>query len=405
MTDIVNHTQLGSRERLDSKRKLKESQSSQRSTSVDDQVEILQRQLQECQLRAQESAEWKRGAEESDRRAEESDRRAEESDRRAKESDRRAEESDRRAEESDRRAEESDRRNTELQAELERSAQESNSRFQVVQRSLQQKTRRLRECEDRLRSHDTHWIVRRGEIELTGPQLGVGGWATVTVAKFRGAEVAVKRIHNQIVSHHNIQLFQREMNMAARLHHPNLVQFLGATMEGEMMIVMELMSTSLRSQLQKDVYFMPPLVMSISLDVARALTYLHQIQPDAVVHRDISSANVLLEQLFGGKWRAKVTDYGSVNIVRQLNTQNPGSPVYSAPEASNTSLQSPKMDIFSFGALILEILTGRLPAQDDRPGLLDKVFHERLQDLIERCLSVRPEDRPSASVIISELSE
>ena len=113
-----------------------------------------------------------------------------------------------------------------------------------MQRSLEQKTRRLRECEDRLRSHDTHWIVRRGELELTGSQLGVGGWATVTVAKFRGAEVAVKRIHNQIVSHHNIQLFQREMNMASRLHHPNLVHFLGATMEGEMMIVMELMSTS-----------------------------------------------------------------------------------------------------------------------------------------------------------------
>ena len=167
-----------------------------------------------------------------------------------------------------------------------------------------------------------------------------------------------------------------------------------------MMIVMELMSTSLRSQLQKEEYFMSPLVKSISLDVARALTYLHQIQPDAVVYRDISSANVLLEQLFGSKWRAKVTDYGSVNIIRQLNTQNPGSPVYSAPGASNPSLQSPKMDIFSFGALVLEMLTGRLPAPDDRPGLLGQVHHKQLLDLIERCLSERPGDRPSASAII-----
>ena len=365
---------------------------------MDGQVERLQQQLQECQLRAQECA---RRAEESDRRAVNLQREVAESVQRAEESDRRAAGLQREVAESVQRAEESDRR----AAELERSAQESNRRLQVVQRSLEQKTRRLRECEDRLHSHDTHWRVRRGEIEMTGPQLGVGGWATVTVAKFRGAVVAVKRIHNQIVSHHNMQLFQREMNMAARLRHPNLVQFLGATMEGEMMIVMELMSTSLRSQLQKDEYFMPPLVKSVSLDVARALTYLHQIQPDAVVHRDISSANVLLEQLPLNKWRAKVTDYGSVNIVRQLNTQNPGSPVYSAPEASNPSLQSPKMDIFSFGALVLEMLTGRLPARDDRPGLLDKVFHEQLLDLIERCLSERPEDRPSASVIISELSE
>ena len=342
LTDIAYHIQLGSHERLASKRKLKESPSKRTS---------------QMSIQSQESAEWKRKAEASDQRI----------------------------------------------AELERSTQESNRRLQVVERSLAEKMRRLRECEDRLRSHDTHWIVRRGEIELTGPQLGVGGWATVTVAKFRGAEVAVKRIHNQIVSPHNIQLFQREMNMAARIRHPNLVQFLGATMEGEMLIVMELMSTSLRSQLQKDEYFMPPLVKTISLDVARALTYLHQIQPDAVVHRDISSANVLLEQLVGGKWRAKVTDYGSVNIVRQLNTENPGSPVYSAPEASNPSLQSPKMDIFSFGALVLEMLTGRLPAPDDRPGLLGQLHHEQLLDLIERCLSERPGDRPSASAIISEL--
>ena len=109
-----------------------------------------------------------------------------------------------------------------------------------------------------------------------------------------------------------------------------------------MMIVMELMSTNLQNQLQKDEYFMPPLVKSIRLDVARALTYLPQIQPDAVFDRDVSSANVLLEQLSLSKWRAKVMDYGSVNIVRQLKTQNPCSPVYSALEASNPSLSHPR---------------------------------------------------------------
>jgi len=64
-----------------------------------------------------------------------------------------------------------------------------------------------------LQSYDTHWIVKKKEIELTGPELGVGSWATVTVGKFRGALVAVKNIHNPIISRHNIQLFQREMNM------------------------------------------------------------------------------------------------------------------------------------------------------------------------------------------------
>ena len=262
----------------------------------------------------------------------------------------------------------------------------------------------LRQCEDHLESYSTHWVIRREEIELTGSELGVGGWATVTVAKFRGIQVAVKRVYGEIISHHNLQLFQREMNMAARLCHPNLIQLIGATTEGEMMIVMEFMATSLRSQLEKEMYFPPNLVMALSLDVARGLNYLHLIQPDPIVHRDISSANVLLEELAHSKWRAKLTDYGSVNLVCQLNTENPGSPVYSAPESADSRLQSPKMDIYSFGALVLEMLTSRLPAPDQQPGLLCQVRHEQLLGLIRRCLREKREDRPSASAIISELS-
>ena len=287
--------------------------------------------------------------------------------------------------------------------ELQTQVQDAEDRVQDLQSSLAETTQELRHCEDRLQANSTHWVVRREEIELTGPQLGVGGWATATVAKFRGIQVAVKRIHDEIISHHNLQLFQREMNMAARLRHPNLIQFIGATMEGEMMIVMELMGTSLRSQLRRETYFPPLIVKAISLDVARGLNYFHLVQPDAIVHRDISSANVLLDQLPLGNWKAKLTDYGSVNLLRQLHTENPGSPAYAAPEASNPRLQSPKMDIYSFGALVLEMLTGQLPAPDDRPGLLLKVQHQQLLRLVRRCLNMNPEDRPSAREIISKL--
>ena len=283
-------------------------------------------------------------------------------------------------------------------------SERAEERVQHVERSLAETRRSLRQSEQRYQISSTHWAVRREEIELTGPELGVGGWATVTVAKFRGAQVAVKRIHNQIISRHNIQLFQREMNIAARLRHPNLIQFIGATMEGEMMIIMELMATSLRSQIETEEYFQPKLVKAISRDVTLGLNYLHLIQPDPIVHRDISSANVLLEELPRSNWRAKLTDYGSVNAVRQLRTENPGSPAYAAPEASNPHLQSPKMDVYSFGALILEMLTGRLPAPDQRPSLLCQVHHEQLLHLIRRCLCENPEDRPSASGIISELN-
>ena len=416
LTDIADHTQLGSPKRLDDKRRLIESFSAHNDSSVNERVRRLQQQLEEMEIRVQESNEraidFDRRAVELNNMLEESVRRAEEADGRAEVSDQQAERLQRRAEESDRRIEVSDQRAERLQRraeEADRRAEESDRRVAEVrqqqQRSLADMRQRLRECEDLLQAYDAQWVVRREEIELTGPELGRGAWATVSVARFRGAQVAVKRIHNQLVSRHNIQLFRREMNMAAKLRHPNLVQFIGATVEGDMMIVMEFMTTSLRRQLQSEEYFPPKVVKSISLDVARALSYLHQIKPDPIVHRDISSANVLLEPLFPPKqWRAKVTDYGSVNLVRQLNTENPGGPAYAAPEANNPRLQSPKMDIYSFGALVLEMLTGGLPAREDRTALLCVVHHEQLLQLIRGCLSETIEDRPSAIAIISELS-
>ena len=250
---------------------------------------------------------------------------------------------------------------------------------------------------------EPQWVVERGEIQLTGPELGRGGWATVSVATFRGVQVAAKLIHDEIVSPYNIQLFKREMNMASRIRHPNLLQFIGATLEGEMVILTELMPTSLRKELKKQA-ILPKHVNMISLDVAGALNYLHLMRPRPLIHRDISSANVLLESLSNSRWKAKVSDYGSVNLLQRLDTICPGNPSYAAPEANNPNQQSTKMDIFSFGILLLEMLAGEFPDMDERGRLLDKIRHQPLLSLVQRCLKVRKEDRPNASDIISELN-
>jgi len=70
----------------------------------------------------------------------------------------------------------------------------------------------------------------------------------------------------------------------------------------------------------------------ISLDVAQALNYLHQNKPDPIIHRDVSSANVLLWRQ-GDDWRGKVSDYGTANFVRQCRIDDPGAAIYCAPEA------------------------------------------------------------------------
>ncbi len=323
-------------------------------------------------------------------RASESDRKAEEAEIRAEEADRRAVEADRRTEEAVRRAEEGERR-----------AQDEHRRVEEERQIAEEECRRADQLK---KANDEQWVVRREDIELTGPEIGRGGWATVSVAEFRGVQVAVKRIHNQIVSRRNVDLFRREMQMAAKLRHPNLVQFIGATVKGDMMILMELMPTSLRRQIETEEYFTPKLVKQVSLDIVKALNYLHQMKPYPMIHRDISSANVLLEHLQSPKyWKAKVTDYGSVNLVRKLHTENPGSPAYSAPEAGTPSQQTTKMDIYSFGVLMLEMLTGQLLAPENRSSLFRQVHHEHLLRLLQRCLSERPADRPSAENIMSEL--
>ena len=91
--------------------------------------------------------------------------------------------------------------------------------------------------------------------------------------------MAAKCLHNQIISAHNVRLFTREMNMAAHARHPNLLQFIGATMDNNPIILTELMPTSLRRVLEEGNPLSHGQIVSIALDVARALNYLHLSSP------------------------------------------------------------------------------------------------------------------------------
>ena len=138
-----------------------------------------------------------------------------------------------------------------------------------------------------------------------------------------------------LLSPHNRRLFEREMSIASCCRHPNLLQFIGATNDdGRPLFITELLETSLRHLLSERALNHEEIV-SLALDVAKGLNYLHLNRPLPIIHRDISSTNVLLMS-------AKLSDYGSANFMRQCMTVSPGAIVYSAPEAL-TSQQSPKV--------------------------------------------------------------
>ena len=286
---------------------------------------------------------------------------------------------------------------------LQQRVQEAEQRAEEAERMAHEAQRRAREEHE---EGEPSWLVHREEINLTEEELGRGGWGVVKVATFRAAHIAAKCLYGALNYGYWQNVFSREMNMAARIRHPNLLQFIGATLEGELIILTELMPTSLRAILERAREPLPhQQISTIGLDVARALNYLHLMRPTPLIHRDISSANVLLEPHPNDSWKAKVSDYGSVNLLENLRTVGPGSPVYAAPEANIPPLQSPKMDIFSFGVLLVEMCTARFPEVADRERLIQSIRQPDRVALIRQCLAENRDERPSASDIITELSE
>ena len=214
---------------------------------------------------------------------------------------------------------------TSLEGQLRAKDQEMNE----LETSLSTAQRALNE---RPRQQSPDWVISRDQIQLTDKCLGRGGWGSVVEGRYCGCAVAVKQIYDLILSPHNKRLFEREMNIASRCRHPCLLQFIGATNdEGSPLFVTELMESSLRALLEQQSLSKTE-VCVISLDVARALNYLHQKEPSPIIHRDISSANVLLWRQ-ADQWRGKVSDYGTANFMQQTMTVGPGAMIYTAPEA------------------------------------------------------------------------
>ena len=284
-----------------------------------------------------------------------------------------------------------------------------NTRITQHNEELQREKEQIQQERDQLQRdrEQPHWVVTREEIRLTPVVLGTGAYGEVKIAEFRGIKVAAKCLHNIILSPYNLSLFSREMEIASRLRHPNLVQFIGATREGAPIIISELMSTSLHKELQQSGSGLDqPTVVNISRDVACALNYLHLWRPHPILHRDISSPNVLLEGVVGRKWKAKLSDFGSANIQFQTSTKMPGNPCYAPPEAGQPRDHSPAMDVYSYGVLVMEMCVHRPPGLTvpDKQRQIDSISWSTMKALVVRCVNEDRHQRPSISDVLAQLA-
>ena len=249
-----------------------------------------------------------------------------------------------------------------------------------------------------------YWEVSHIEVTSTGLKLGDGGWGRVEAGFFQGQKVALKMLHSDIVSPFYNDLVRREIAMMVRVRHPNLLLCIAAVLDhpsGSPIIITELMDTSLRKMYTSGAldYIMK---LSILRDVASALNYLHCHQ-DEIIHRDVSSSNVLLEVKGHSQWRAKLSDFGSANLSRLSKTVGPGAMLYSAPEVPK--VQTTKMDVYSYGILLCELLTNQFLLREGFSLMLETLSYkwQVMHQLVIVCTKDSPKDRPNMSNILKIL--
>ena len=286
---------------------------------------------------------------------------------------------------------------------LESSLTAEKQKSQSLEAKFNTAEERLKAVEDTV---ERLWAISRDEIALSNKILGTGGWGYVTEATFRGRHVAAKCLHEAIVSPHNQELFAKEMKIFARCRHKNLVEFIGAVPDHPAIIVIEMMDCTLRLALSNG-RVIPNHIHPICIDVAQGLVYLHSIQPHPLIHRDVSAPNVLLKAV-GTGWIAKLSDLGSAQFANIAQTLAPGCVLYAAPEIQqrDTALkQTEKVDVYSYGVLLIEILTRKMPI-----GVLSQLISSlhptrpQFVPLIQQCTNTNPSRRPAMKEVISLLN-
>ncbi|KAF3451759.1 hypothetical protein FNV43_RR07855 [Rhamnella rubrinervis] len=186
-------------------------------------------------------------------------------------------------------------------------------------------------------------------------KIGQGGFGAVFYAELRGEKAAIKKMDMQASKE-----FLAELKVLTNVHHLNLVRLIGYCIEGSLFLVYEYIENGNLSQYLRGSGLEPlpwSIRVQIALDSARGLEYIHEHTVPVYIHRDIKSANILVDKNFRGKVAdfglTKLTEYGSTS----LHTRLVGTFGYMPPEYAQYGDVSPKIDVYAFGVVLYELIS------------------------------------------------
>ncbi|KAJ1693739.1 hypothetical protein LUZ63_010437 [Rhynchospora breviuscula] len=198
-------------------------------------------------------------------------------------------------------------------------------------------------------------------------KIGQGGFGSVYKGSLRQTTVAIKLLHSESLQ--GISQFQQEITILTNVRHPNLVTLIGACSEVSALVYEYLSNGSLEDRLTCS-NNTPPLTWQVRTriigEICLALIFLHSNKPQLVVHGDLKPENILLDT----NLVSKLSDFGISRLLKQPDTNitayfqttfPAGTFAYIDPEYLTTGILTPKSDIYSFGIIILRLLTGKPP--------------------------------------------
>ncbi|WCJ23309.1 protein kinase family protein [Euphorbia peplus] len=252
-----------------------------------------------------------------------------------------------------------------------------------------------------------------------GEQIGQGSCGTVYHALWYGSDVAVKVFSKQEYSEDVIDAFRQEVSLMKRLRHPNVLLFMGAvTSPQRLCIVTEFLPRgSLFRLLQRNTTKLDwRRRVHMAMDIVRGMNYLHHFNPP-IIHRDLKSSNLLVDK----NWTVKVGDFGLSRLKHAtfLTTKTGrGTPQWMAPEVLRNEPSDEKSDIYSFGVIMWELATEKIPWDNlNSMQVIGAVgfMNQRLEipkdvdpqwsSIIESCWHSDPQSRPTFHELLDKFRD